>query len=173
MKSWTSFRQRRWLILALSLVVFATYRLLSPPSVDVPTAPTAPSPATPAAPPVSSYEPENTEAAPTAGQAGAAPVVTDIFAVRNWEPPPPPLDTTSPVAAPPQAPPLPFRYLGKQEQAGRAPVFFLMRDDRILAVHPGQVIDKTYRVGRYEGGQLGFTYLPMKTQQFLPLGSGS
>ncbi|MGE5469613.1 MAG: secretion system X translation initiation factor [Bacteroidota bacterium] len=178
MKPWPLIRQRRWLFLpGLALVLLAAYWLWQGRFAAAPAQP--PAVAQRPAPPGPPLE-------AVAGSAGQAPVAAaapvgvaagpvDIFAVRTWEPPPPPVDTSTvaappPPPPPPQAPPLPFRYLGKLEESGQAPVFFLARDDRVLAVHPGQVIDRDYRVGRYAGGQLGFLYRPMKIQQFLPVG---
>lgn len=120
-------------------------------------------------------------AAPTSPQASTAPAepppVTDIFAVRNWEPPPPaPPPTPSTGAAnapppPPEPPPLPFRYLGRIVEAGKADAFLLAQGNRVIAVSVGNVIDGTYRVEKYENGQLYFLYQPMKAHQALAIGT--
>lgn len=110
-----------------------------------------------------------------AGAAGTPPPPAphaDIFPATNWAPPPPPVVEAPPPPPPqPEAPPLPFRFLGKIEESGRAPVFFLVQGEKVISVKSGQVIDGTYRVGKVDGQQLHFTYLPLKTPQSLTIGS--
>lgn len=112
--------------------------------------------------------------APVDPQAIAAEGAPDIFAVRTWEPPAPPVveappaeEVPPPPPPPPEAPPLPFRYLGKVEEAGRAPLVFLLRDKEILAVRPGDDINGTYRVVRLKNDELLFLYRPLKIEQAL------
>lgn len=98
---------------------------------------------------------------------GAAPVV-DIFAVRTWEPPVP-----VEVAAPPpepQAPPLPFVFLGRIDEPGKAPAFLLTEGGAVRVVRVGDRIDGRYLVERYKDGNLVFLYLPMKLRQPLEIG---
>lgn len=99
----------------------------------------------------------------------------DAFVVRSWTPPPPPQPPAPPPPpppppAPPQAPPLPFKYWGKLDESAERTVWYLGRGEQLLVVGRGDVIDATYRVDGLEGGQLRFTYLPLGTQQALPLG---
>ncbi|HEX5394145.1 MAG TPA: hypothetical protein VFW68_12730 [Rhodocyclaceae bacterium] len=131
-------------------------------------------PTPPPRPPLAARQP--VPAAPPAPQASAAPAepppITDIFAVRNWEPPP-----ASPQASgqtKPQTkepPPLPFRYLGRIVEAGKDDAFLLAQGNRVIAVSVGNVIDGTYRVEKYENGQLHFFYRPMKAHQTLAVGT--
>lgn len=68
----------------------------------------------------------------------------DMFAVRNWNPPPPP------VAGPPAKPvPPAFAYivLGKQFIDGRWEVFLGLRE-RTLVVREGDAIDGQFRIER-------------------------
>lgn len=114
-----------------------------------------------------------TPGAPGPANIDAAPAPTDIFSVRTWEPAVA-AAPGEPAAAPPppEAPPLPFRYLGRIERPGQSPVFFLGDEaDRVLTVRPGDPIGADYRVGKFRGGQLEFFYRPLKTQQFLAVGS--
>lgn len=109
-------------------------------------------------------------------ESGTAPVnqqVADIFAVRNWEPPQPAMDSAAAQNLPPQAPPLPFRFLGRIVEPGKGAAFLLTQGDRILSVRVGNSIDGTYQVDKYEGGQLYFLYRPMKIRQSLPIGGES
>ena len=76
-------------------------------------------------------------------QSGLA--AADMFAVRNWNPPP-----SAPVAAPPARPAAPaFTYvvLGKQFIDGRWEVF-LGLSERTLVVKEGDTIDGQFRVER-------------------------
>jgi hypothetical protein len=99
---------------------------------------------------------------------------TDVFVSRSWYvPPPPPTRPAMPVLPPaPSAPPLPFAYLGKIEETGRAPVFFLQKADKMYTVSAGDTIDGVYRVEGETGGRLRLTYLPMDLAQAVELGSG-
>ena len=72
-----------------------------------------------------------------------------------------------PRAAKPSAPPLPFRYLGKMIEDGSLHVF-LARGDESLSVKAGTRIGE-YRVDKITDREVVFTYLPLKTQQKLPL----
>lgn len=98
---------------------------------------------------------------------------SDPFAVRSWAPPPPPPGPPPPPAPVPEpvAPPLPFQYIGRQEQAagkGKA-VFFLTRGDEVHAVTAGQVMGE-HRFDGMDQGMLRFTYLPLSTVQELSIG---
>lgn len=119
------------------------------------------------------------EASVTAGQGAVVRSVSinvhsgvDPFAVRNWAPPPsPPLPTTAATPPPsePTVPPLPFTFVGRQEQAdGRKPaVFFLSRGTSLFAVVAGESLGEDYRFDGFEQGVLRFTYLPLSTRQDL------
>lgn len=91
----------------------------------------------------------------------------DIFAVRTWEPPPPPVDTT------PQPPPLPFRFLGRIAVPGKGTAFMLTEGERVLVVNVGDSIGSDYRVEKYEKGQLLFRYRPMNIRQALAVGEAT
>ena len=71
------------------------------------------------------------------------------------------------------APPLPFVYMGKMQAAAEQWSFFLVKGDIVYAVREGDIIDKNYRVEGVSGGQLTFTYLPLKQKQFIYIGDPS
>lgn len=175
MKLWLMLQRRRWPLLAVALVLLAGYWLMvGGPATDQAATPAGVAMA-PGRPPVAGDEPEpNVYPQEYIRQESAInPSVSpvDIFAVRNWAPPAP---VEAPVAAapppPPQAPPLPFRYAGKLEEPGKAPIIFLTQGEQMLAVSPGDLINGKYRVGKLQGGQLHFLYQPMKIQQSLTVG---
>jgi len=113
----------------------------------------------------------NAEAAPAVRldqlerRTAAAPA-GDPFQAHSWEPalavvrrnlPPPP----------PQAPPLPFTYLGKMVD-GEETTVFLAASDRNYVARPGDTLDGRYRVEKIEEDGLALTYLPLGTKQVLP-----
>ncbi len=96
----------------------------------------------------------------------------NVFASKSWyvPPPPPPPPPVKVVPPPPTAPPLPFTYLGRYQDAGK-PVFFLVKGDRVLTVKEGDIIEGNYRVDGIAGSTLGLTYLPLNIKQTLDIGS--
>jgi hypothetical protein len=100
----------------------------------------------------------------------------NAFESKSWyvPPPPPPPPPPGPVRPPPPppapvAPPLPFTYLGRYDDSVKA-VIYLVRGDRVLLVHEGDVIEGTYRVEGIVGTTLSLTYLPLKIRQSLDIG---
>jgi hypothetical protein len=100
----------------------------------------------------------------------------NAFESKSWyvPPPPPPPPPPGPVLPPPPppapvAPPLPFTYLGRYDDSVNA-VIYLVRGDRVLLVHAGDVIEGTYRVEGIVGTKLDLTYLPLKIRQSLDIG---
>lgn len=89
----------------------------------------------------------------------------DAFAPRSFSPVIPPQAAAAPAKR--EAPPLPFRYLGKMVEDGKLSVFLASGNDSIT-VHAGTRIGD-YRVDKITEAEVRFTYLPMKTQQSLPL----
>jgi Tfp pilus assembly protein PilP len=70
-------------------------------------------------------------------------------------------------AAKPEAPPLPFRYLGKLIEDGKLSVFLANGAESVTAVAGQRIGD--YRVDKVTESEVQFTYLPLKTKQSLPL----
>lgn len=97
--------------------------------------------------------------------------LVDIFAVRSWEPPPVVAAMAAPAPPPaPEAPPLPFRFLGRIVDADREPAYLLDDGSRVIVVAVGDLIGKNYRVEKYENGRLLFRYRPMNVRQALDVG---
>jgi hypothetical protein len=104
----------------------------------------------------------------------AKPGVTgDVFASKSWYVPPPqpaPVQRVVPMQPPPpSAPALPFTYLGRYEDQAK-PAIFLVRGNRLLVVHAGDVIEGTYRVDGIAGTTLAMTYLPLNIRQTIEIG---
>lgn len=84
--------------------------------------------------------------------------------IVSFAPPPPPPVAVTP--AEPQAPPLPFRYVGAIDDAqGKA--VFLLEGTQVRLARPGEEIAGRYRVERITPSAVEFTYLPLKKMQTL------
>jgi len=94
--------------------------------------------------------------------------LADIFAVRSWDPPPAAAPLVAPAA--PQAPPLPFRFLGRIVEADRGSAYLLADGSRVVVVGVGDMIGKNYRIEKYENGRLLFRYRPLNLRQTLDVG---
>lgn len=103
------------------------------------------------------------------GQVAEAQEPADVFAVRTWEPPPPPAQPVPP--SPAQAPPLPFRLLGRIDDPDSGATFLLAYRDSVLPIAVGKDLDEVYRLQKFEGGQLHFLYRPLQQVQTLFAGS--
>jgi len=91
----------------------------------------------------------------------------DIFAVKDWNPPPAVVSAPAKPARP-LPPPLPYRYLGRWEENGTR-TLILGREDRSIPAHPGQVLDGVWRIEKISATDVEFTYLPLKTSDHLTL----
>ena len=96
-----------------------------------------------------------------------------MFAAQSWAPPAPVKAITAAPTTPPvpQAPPLPFSYVGKQSRGGPVEVF-LAQGDKTHVVQEGSLIDGAYRVDAIGPTGVRLTYLPLnQTQQLAIRGS--
>ncbi len=103
-------------------------------------------------------------------QPAAAVPLVDIFAMRSWEPPPVAAEMVVEAPQAPQAPPLPFQFLGRIVDADRGPAYLLADGARVVVVGVGDLIGKNYRVEKYENGRLLFRYRPLNLRQTLDVG---
>lgn len=78
-----------------------------------------------------------------------------------------PRDASGPPPAP-QAPPLPFTYLGRIRSGGTTTVF-LARQNRESVARLDDILDDTYRVEKIDETTMVFVYLPLGTRQSLAL----
>jgi hypothetical protein len=95
----------------------------------------------------------------------------DPFAQKRWTVAtvPTPRAVAPPKPRPPQAPPLPFTYIGKAVERGQVTAFLINGENSYLA-RPGVTLDGKYRVERVDDRAVVFTYLPLGTRQELVLG---
>lgn len=97
--------------------------------------------------------------------------IGNVFGATSWytppPPSPPPLLPEPPPA--PTAPPLPFTYLGRYEDAP-ALLAILLKGERMYVVAEGDVIEDTYRIDRLTQTEVELTYLPLDIKQSLSTG---
>jgi len=88
----------------------------------------------------------------------------DLFKGHAWyvpPPPPKPVPVKVEPPPPPAAPPVPFFYMGKLEQAPQATQVFLTANNKVLSVTIGKNVDTLWRLDKEEANTLTFTYLPL------------
>jgi hypothetical protein len=95
-----------------------------------------------------------------------------LFAATSWAPPPPKAlpPTPPPPPPPPTAPPLPFRFVGKQ-WTGELWEVFVSRGDQTLVLREKQTIEAAYRVDSIKPPNMVMTYLPLNEPQTMNIGS--
>jgi hypothetical protein len=87
-------------------------------------------------------------------------------AQRNAPPPPPPPKIK------PQAPPLPFTFMGRMIDGGQQ-IVFLVNGDRNLVVREGETFAGSYRVDKIDDQAVTLTYLPLRQKQRLAFAAES
>ncbi|MGF6118148.1 hypothetical protein ABIE30_001829 [Janthinobacterium lividum] len=102
-----------------------------------------------------------------------------LFAKQSWQPETPKkimLDQQAAQAALPAArvdanapPPLPFQFLGRFVDEGKA-AYFLQAGERNVVARPGDTLEERYRFDGVVQGSLQFTYLPLNLKQTLAVG---
>ncbi|HLP97444.1 MAG TPA: hypothetical protein VK149_03255 [Sideroxyarcus sp.] len=104
-------------------------------------------------------------------QAEMEPTVGNVFGATSWYVPPPTVLAFEPPPPPPPpgAPPLPFAYLGRYEDAPTRLVI-LTKGEQLYTVAEGEVIENTYRVERVTAAAVELTYLPLNIRQTLSTG---
>jgi hypothetical protein len=99
----------------------------------------------------------------------AASPTADPFSPNAWLPPPPPAAKPAP-PPPPVAPPFPYAYLGRVDDAGKASVL-LGRADKSLTAQAGDLIDGVWRVDKIAERSIELIYQPLSQRQTLSAGS--
>lgn len=131
-------------------------------AVDTPAATAAPSASGPGTP------------VPMAAVKRMTAATSNLFVSRSWQPPPPPPEPLpAPVAQEPaQAPPLPFKYLGRLEEDGQVAVFLAEGNQHPRLVRKGDQWPN-YRVDNITSEGMQLTYLPLKQTQSLQFGNSN
>ncbi|MDC8758642.1 hypothetical protein [Janthinobacterium fluminis] len=102
----------------------------------------------------------------------------NVFAKQSWQPETPKKIMLAQAAAQPAAkgagaapgaPPLPFQFLGRFVDEGRA-AYFLQAQGRNVVARVGEKVDEHYILDSVSGDALHFTYLPLNQQQALVVG---
>jgi hypothetical protein len=89
-----------------------------------------------------------------------APLKPVAMAAKKVKPGPPPA---------PEAPPLPFHFLGRLVEDGKV-AYFLQLNERNLVMRVGDTVDQTYTLEGINHGTLSFMYLPLHLKQSLDVG---
>lgn len=99
-----------------------------------------------------------------------------LFAKQSWQPETPKKIMLDQQAARTVAavdanapPPLPFQFLGRFVDEGKA-AYFLQAGDRNVVARPGDTLEERYRFDGVVQGALQFTYLPLNLKQTLAVG---
>lgn len=99
-----------------------------------------------------------------------------LFAKQSWQPETPKKIMLDQQAALPAAsvdanapPPLPFQFLGRFVDEGKA-AYFLQAGERNVVARPGDTLEERYRFDGVVQGALQFTYLPLNLKQTLAVG---
>src|SRR5437879_11179951 len=95
---------------------------------------------------------------------------TQLFASRSWQPPAPKISPAPHVPPAPTAPSMPYRYAGKLVQGGQQSVL-LARGDMLFPVNEGDTLDGAYRVESIGETQVTQTYLPLASEERIPVDS--
>lgn len=109
-------------------------------------------------------DPATDAAADAVLDAASAVTTANLFPSQTWQPPPPPPSRPKP----PEAPPLPYTYLGQLAEEGGI-TLFLGRQQRTLIVRAGDILDGSYRIDAVTPQRALITYLPLDIQQSLNL----
>jgi len=100
-----------------------------------------------------------------------APPASDPFGRRPWDEPLQRKEAVAPAPPPrPQAPPMPFTYLGKWTENGQT-VVYLTRQRLNYVARVGEKIDDSYAVESIDDDRIVLNYLPLRTQQILSFAS--
>jgi hypothetical protein len=124
-------------------------------------------------PPLARDEPQAApRPTPAAYHGERAPVKADtvrnLFERRSWLPPAPPPPPPAPVVVKaPEAPRLPFSYLGVIDGKAIARQVLLAKGDQLFIVKKSDVIEGQYRIDDITDKDVEMTYLPLQQRQSL------
>ena len=163
---------KRWLVLG-GLLCLTLYLVWNSPRSDSETAGLAQSRR--AAPTAEGHAKSGQLAAADEGfrfvaRAPAAVEMVDLFAPAVVKRPQQELSRVAKEMAPaPQAPPLPFTFVGRISEGGEVKVF-LQANDVLYNVKVGDTFAQQYKLMGADGGKLSLLYLPLNITQTMPYG---
>lgn len=91
----------------------------------------------------------------------------NLFKVHSWVVVPPVKKVKPEPLPPPVAPPAPFTYMGKFENAPKNVQIFLVTNGKLYTTQLGEKIDQQWRLDAEEANALRLTYLPLNLPQVL------
>jgi len=95
------------------------------------------------------------------------------FAVPPWALPKPPAKPAEPAPAPvaeqgpPQAPPAPFKIIGRYEESGQPAGIFLEYQQKTIVARGGDQLTPEWKLESVEGSRAVLQYLPLSQRQTL------
>lgn len=122
--------------------------------------------------------PSQASAAQVAQVAPVDPAASDVdlFATRNWTPPPAQAPAAAPLPPvgpqPPTVPALAVSYVGMIGGRDEAPRVFLVLHDQLFVAAQGDTIDESYRVESITPDRVELTYLPAGIRQGIEISGG-
>ena len=94
--------------------------------------------------------------------------VQDLFGIKNWNPPPPPVRHKPLPPAAPTAPPFPYTVAGSAADVN-GPMIVFNRQKQDFVMRIGDVLEQTYRVEAIDPQSVTVTYLPLGLTQVVPI----
>ena len=91
----------------------------------------------------------------------------NLFKVHSWVIVPPAKKVKPEPPPPPVAPPAPFTYMGKFDNAPKNVQIFLLANGKLYTTRAGEKIDQQWRLDAEEANALRLTYLPLNLPQVL------
>ena len=117
----------------------------------------------PAKPSVDSATPHAADTVPTRVLPNEPPPLhANLFPAQTWHPPAPPqpaLQEEKTLPEPDPMPEPPYTYLGRWQEHGRE-ITYLSRQERLLAITPGMLLDHVWQVQHIERERITLLYLP-------------
>jgi hypothetical protein len=124
-----------------------------------------------------SVEPKSSQRAALAEREPIALPNSDPFDPRLPPPavPMPQVVSVAPLAPPPEAPSMPYQFMGRVQGVDGKVTVFLSRENRLVMVKAGDTLEGQYYINRIDADGIDVTYLPMEKLQrvAIPMYHGS
>ena len=100
---------------------------------------------------------------------GTAVEIQDLFGMKNWNPPPPPVRQKPSPPPAPTAPPFPYTVAGSVADANGLMIVFANRQKQDFVLRVGDILEQTYRIEAIDPQSVTVTYLPLGLAQVVPI----
>ncbi|MFM9913800.1 MAG: hypothetical protein ACKVN9_09735 [Methylophilaceae bacterium] len=92
---------------------------------------------------------------------------TDLFKPYSWYVPPPKSAEPPPPPPKPEAPLVPFNYIGRMEGMPQGTLLMFSSNNKMYTVAASESLDKVWRLDGEDANTIRFTYLPLGLPQTL------